>query len=410
MCGHDPTHSLPDRSRGGLRRRAAVRPVEEARRACRAGRAVHHRRGDHPRDARRDGAGARHLEGTGAPVPRAHRHLREDAQRDDRREPARDRGGRGARRRARPEEDPRPAARDPGGAQGQHPHDRDADHRRRAGLRRVRAALRGDAHEEPARRRRDHHRQDGHDRARQLGGDRHAHQLQRGRRLRDEPVRPAARPAGDRRRPAGPADRRVELGHRHRGQLLGGQRRHRDVGVDPQPLEPEHAGRHQADRRPHQPLRRHPDHGRPGHAGADGAHGDRRGDHARRARRGRARPERRGDQDVHAAAGARLHALPEPGRPEGRAHRHPARLVLRARHAARRDAAARRAEPRAGQGDGRGDRDPEAAGRDRRRSGRHPERGGEGGRRTTSCSGRPAAASTARRGRTPTARSSSSTG
>ena len=49
------------------------------------------------------------------------------------------------------------------------------------------AAVRSDADEEPARRRRDHHRQDRADRARQLGGrraDADAGQLQRGRRLR----------------------------------------------------------------------------------------------------------------------------------------------------------------------------------------------------------------------------------
>ena len=41
----------------------------------------------------------------------------------------------------------------------------------------------------------------------------------------------------------GAADRRVELRHRHRGEFLGGQRRHRDVGLDPQPVESEHARR-----------------------------------------------------------------------------------------------------------------------------------------------------------------------
>ncbi len=46
-----------------------------------------------------------------------------------------------------------------------------------------------------------------------------------------------------RRRPPGAGHRRLELGHRHRGQLLGGQRRHRDVGLDPQPGQPDHAGR-----------------------------------------------------------------------------------------------------------------------------------------------------------------------
>ena len=67
------------------------------------------------------------------------------------------------------------------------------------------------------------------------------------------------------------ADRRLELGHRHGRELLGRQRRHRNVRLDPQPVEPEHARRHQADGRAHQPLRRHSDHRRSGHAGADGA-------------------------------------------------------------------------------------------------------------------------------------------
>ncbi len=96
------------------------------------------------------------------------------------------------------------------------------------------------------------------------------------------------------RRPAGAGDRRVELGHRHRRQLLGGQRRHRDVGLDPQPGEPDDAGGDQADGGPHQPLRHHPDHRRPGHGRTDGAHGDRRGDPARRARGRGARSERPG--------------------------------------------------------------------------------------------------------------------
>ena len=54
----------------------------------------------------------------------------------------------------------------------------------------------------------------------------------------------------------------------HERQLLGRQRRHRDVGIDSEPVESEHARRHQADGRPRQPLRRHPDHRRPGHARA----------------------------------------------------------------------------------------------------------------------------------------------
>ena len=78
-----------------------------------------------------------------------------------------------------PGQDPRPAARHSGRAQGQHSHDRHADDRRRAGVRRSRAAVRSDAHEEPRGRRRDHPRQDAAHRARQLGRERNARQLQR---------------------------------------------------------------------------------------------------------------------------------------------------------------------------------------------------------------------------------------
>ena len=57
-----------------------------------------------------------------------------------------------------------------------------------------------------------------------------AHQLQRAHRLRLEPLRPAARSArGHLRRPAGAGHRRLQLRHRHRRELLGGQRRHRDA-------------------------------------------------------------------------------------------------------------------------------------------------------------------------------------
>ena len=51
-------------------------------------------------------------------------------------------------------------------------------------------------------------------------------------------------------------------------QLLGGERRHGDVGLDSQPVESEHARRHQADGRAREPVRRHSDHRRPGHARA----------------------------------------------------------------------------------------------------------------------------------------------
>ena len=108
-----------------------------------------------------------------------------------------------------------------------------------------------------------------------------------------ESVRSAPRSAtGHRRRPAGAEHRRLELRRRHGRQFLGRQRRYRDVGIDPQPGEPEHARRHQADRRPHQPLRRDSDHRRSGHGRADGEDGDRRGDPVRRARKRVARSER----------------------------------------------------------------------------------------------------------------------
>ena len=120
------------------------------------------------------------------------------------------------------------------------------------------------------------------------------------------------------------------------------QRRHRDVGVDPEPLDPEHAGGDQADGGTREPVRRHPDHGGPGHAGPDGAHGDRRRHHARRHGGDVPRPARFGDDEVHAARRERLHAAPEPEGARGRADRHPARLLLRQRdHRRQRDATRR---------------------------------------------------------------------
>ena len=90
----------------------------------------------------------------------------------------------------------------------------------------------------------------------------------------------------------------------------------------------------QAHGRPHQPLRRDPDHRRSGHRRSDGEDRDRRRDHAGRAGERRARSERRGDQDLHAAARPRLHALSQGRRIEGRAHRHSARVFLRPRRPA----------------------------------------------------------------------------
>ena len=96
-----------------------------------------------------------------------------------------------------------------------------------------------------------------------------ARQLQRAQWLRHEPVGSAPRSARRvlRRTPRAQHGR-LELRRGHERELLGRQRRHGDVGVDSQPVEPEHARRHQADGRARQPLRRHSDHRRSGHARA----------------------------------------------------------------------------------------------------------------------------------------------
>ena len=87
---------------------------------------------------------------------------------------------------------------------------------------------------ESPRRGRDHHREDRPHGARQLGGgrsDADAGQLQLAHRLRPQPVRSAPRSArGDLRRPAGARHGRLQLGHRNRCQLLGGERRDGNVG------------------------------------------------------------------------------------------------------------------------------------------------------------------------------------
>ena len=103
--------------------------------------------------------------------------------------------GRRARSRARAGQGTRAAAWHSDRAQGQHPHDRHADDRRRARVQGVRAAVRGDDHDEPSRCGRDHHREDEHDRAGQLDGHRHAWQLQRARRLWIQSLRSARRSA-----------------------------------------------------------------------------------------------------------------------------------------------------------------------------------------------------------------------
>ena len=132
---------------------------------------------------------------------------------------------------------------------------------------------------------------------------------------------------------------------------------------------------HQADRRPHQPLRRHPDHRRSGHGRADGANRRRRRDHARRARERRAGSATIRDKTLHAAAGPRLHAFLDADALKGARIGIPRAFYYERDHAARRHA--RRAAgstPEQRSGDGRRDRGAEAAGRRHRRSRRHPER------------------------------------
>ena len=107
-------------------------------------------------------------------------------------------------------------------------------------------------------------------------------------------------------------DRRLELRHRHRGELLGGKRRHGNVGLDPQPVEPDDARGHQADGRPHQPLRRDPDRRRPGHTGSDGQVGDRRRDPARRRSKAPTPdPNDAATDNVRRSGGTRLQETPE---------------------------------------------------------------------------------------------------
>ena len=123
-----------------------------------------------------------------------------------------------------------------------------------------------------------------HDRAGELGQRAHADQLQLARRLWLQPLRSSTRSARRRGRPARASDGRLELRHRHRRQLLGRERRHRDLGIDSQPVEPDDAGGDQADGWTYQPLRGDSDCGRSGHARTDGEVGHRRRNPARRAR------------------------------------------------------------------------------------------------------------------------------
>ena len=186
----------------------------------------------------------------------------------------------------------RPAARHPGPDQGQHRHRRpDDDHRRLAG------AGRG---EPPARRlRRQRLREAG---AVILGktnlsewanfrSTQFDQRLERARRADAEPLR--ARPQ--------PLRLQLRLRRRGRGEPLRGRGRHRDRRLDRLPVVRQRHRRHQADGRAGQPRRHHPDLAHPGHRRADGAHGARRRDPARRARRASIRE----DAATRAAAGPR---------------------------------------------------------------------------------------------------------
>ena len=206
-------------------------------------------------------------------------------------------------------------------------------------------------------------------------------------------------------------DRRIELGHRHGRELLGRQRRHRDVGLDPEPGEPEHAGGHQADRRPHQPLRRHSDHRRSGHARPDGA----KRAPTRRSCSARSKAPRPIPNDA-----ATQTCTPPPGRdyttlPRTRARSRARASASRARSTTTRSTPPGAKEPRGGLNADQAKVMAEAIdvlkqqGAVDRRS-RPTSRASSTGRApTTSCSGASAAARTTPRARTPTARSCSST-
>ena len=171
--------------------------------------------------------------------------------------------------------------------------------------------------------------------------------------LRLQSVRSAARSArGELRRTAGAADRRLELRHRHRREPVGRQRRHRHRRLGDQPIERQHARRHPADHRPHQPLRRHSDHGGSRHRGSDDAHGGRRRDLMFGALESASPdPQDAATKTCTPPPGRDYTQVPQRRRPEGRAHRHSARVLLRPRAAARRASGPRgghqsRAEPR----------------------------------------------------------------
>ena len=129
---------------------------------------------------------------------------------------------------------------------------------------------------------------------------------------------------------AGTSDGRPVMGtggsssrHRHGGESVGGERGHRNVGLDPQPVERHHARGDQTHSWTHQPWRHHSDHSRPGHGRSDGQERRRRGCSIRSDGRrvpGSAGPRHR---RVRAAARRRLHTASFVRWATRRAYRHP---------------------------------------------------------------------------------------
>ena len=145
------------------------------------------------------------------------------------------------------------------------------------------------------------------------------------------------------RRPSGSCHRRIELRRGHGCKFLGGKCGQRNVRLDSEPIQSEHARGHQADRGPHQPVRHYSDYGGPGYGRPDGQDRHRRGHSVRRSRERHSRSERSGHAEVRSTARARLPEVSQARRPQRSADRNPPRLLLRSCHAARRNSASRAA-------------------------------------------------------------------
>ncbi len=190
-------------------------------------------------------------------------------------------------------------------------------------------------------------------------------------RLRLQPVRPAPRSARGKTFDGRPV---LDTGGSSSGAGTAASFWAANVGTETSgsilsPSNQQHAGRHQADGRAREPLRCHPDHRRPGHAGADGAHGDRCRDHARRARGPRRRSARSGDDAAarrRPAATTRSSCARDGLKGRGSASRAPTTTPRRRRPAAEQPRGG--SQRGAGEGHGRRHRGAEAAGGDHRRS------------------------------------------